>query len=106
MACRRASFASARLFRSSASMRLFAAVVPAASSTLHSGQRLAKPGLSGLSSNSSEHTAHILIGSGIALTFYDFRTAAESRSIAWDDGQRAARLEANLQLRTHTEDDA
>ncbi len=36
-----------------------------ASGALHSGQRLAKPGLSGLSSNSSSQTAQILIGNGM-----------------------------------------
>src|SRR6202047_4480365 len=32
----------------------------------HAGQRLAKPGLSGFSSNSTEQTAHTLIGNAIS----------------------------------------
>jgi hypothetical protein len=36
------------------------------SGSLHSGQRLAKPGLFGLSSNSSEHTMQVLIGKVIS----------------------------------------
>jgi len=42
-----------------------------ASGSLHSGQRLAKPGLPGFSSNSSEQTTHTLIGKAIATPFYD-----------------------------------
>src|SRR5271156_2727481 len=64
MACLLAAFASLSFFRSSASMwRLVTGSVD--SSALHSGQRLAKPGLSGFSSNSSEQMAQILIGKGI-----------------------------------------
>src|ERR1700691_5780520 len=37
----------------------------AASGALHSGQRLAKPGLFGRSSNSSPQTAQVLIGNAI-----------------------------------------
>src|ERR1700728_250542 len=43
-----------------------------ASGALHSGQRLAKPGLSGFNSNSSEHTTQTLIGKAITHLFYDF----------------------------------
>jgi hypothetical protein len=41
----------------------------AASGSLHAGQRLAKPGLSGLSSNSSEQTTQTLMGSAIGIHF-------------------------------------
>src|ERR1700682_6068938 len=69
MALLRASLASLVVLRSSASMvRL--AEGEAAFSTLQAGQRLAKPGLSGLSSNSSEQTAQIRRGKAIPLTFY------------------------------------
>lgn len=61
---RRASLASARLRRSSASMVVLVSA-PVASGSLHSGQRFAKPGLSGLSSNSSEQTAQVLMGKGM-----------------------------------------
>jgi len=44
-------------------------VVSSSSATLQVGQRLAKPGFPGLSSNSSPQTAQILIGNGIAI-FY------------------------------------
>jgi hypothetical protein len=64
MACLLAAFASLSFLRSSASMRrLVTGSVD--SSALHSGQRLAKPGLSGFSSNSSEQMAQTLIGKGI-----------------------------------------
>ncbi len=64
MARLRASFASFRLLRSSASMPGFA-LESALSGSLHAGQRLAKPGLSGFSSNSSEQTAQTRIGNAI-----------------------------------------
>lgn len=66
MARLRASFASARLLRSSASI-LRLVVESADSGALQAGQRLAKPGLSGLSSNSSEQTLQIRIGNAIQL---------------------------------------
>jgi hypothetical protein len=47
--------------RSTASMRPFFAG-SVLSGSLHAGQRLAKPGLSGFSSNSFEQTAQILMG--------------------------------------------
>src|SRR3984885_12394695 len=53
-----------------------------ASGSLHSGQRLAKPGLSGFSSNSSEQTTQTLIGKGMSVLFYDFppeRSSARAR---------------------------
>jgi hypothetical protein len=69
MAWRRASLASFAVLRSSAVMwRLVAASVDSGvvdSSVLHWGQRLAKPGLSGFSSNSSWQTAQTLMGKGI-----------------------------------------
>jgi hypothetical protein len=64
MACLLAAFASVSFLRSSASIeRLVTGSID--SSVLHSGQRLAKPGLSGFSSNSSEQMAQTLIGKGI-----------------------------------------
>src|SRR3954451_20740665 len=66
MAWRRASLASLAFLRSTASIRPLVAG-SAVSVSLHAGQRLAKPGLSGLSSNSSEQTAQTLIGNGILL---------------------------------------
>ena len=66
MACLRASFASIIDLRSTASIRdLVTGSV--SSATLHSGQRLAKPGLSGFSSNSSEQTTQTLMGNGTPL---------------------------------------
>lgn len=41
----------------------------AESSSLHSGQRLAKPGLPGFSSNSSPQTAQTLIGYAILVDY-------------------------------------
>jgi len=64
MACLLAAFASLSFLRSSASMWRFV-TGSVDSSVLHSGQRLAKPGLSGFSSNSSEQMAQTLIGKGI-----------------------------------------
>jgi hypothetical protein len=40
----------------------------AGSSSLHAGQRLAKPGFPGLSSNSSEQITHTFIGNAIDLS--------------------------------------
>ena len=65
MALRRASLASLSALRSSASMRCLGLELSVASAAVHSGQRLAKPGLSGLSSNSSEQTAQVLMGNGM-----------------------------------------
>ena len=64
MARRRSAFASLSALRSTASSWGLA-VVSSASGALHPGQRLAKPGLSGLSSNSSEQTTQVLIGKAI-----------------------------------------
>ena len=66
MASRRAWLASEADLRSVASMRVLVSV-SADSGALQSGQRLLKPGLSGLSSNSSEQMAQVLMGNGIAL---------------------------------------
>jgi hypothetical protein len=70
MAWRRASLASRADLRSSASiLRLVAGSVEAGvvdSSLLHWGQRFAKPGLSGFSSNSSLQMAQTLMGKGIS----------------------------------------
>ena len=65
MAWRRASFASRVVLRSTVSIGVFP-VGPISSGSLHWGQRLAKPGLSGLSSNSSEQMTQTLIGKAIA----------------------------------------
>lgn len=70
MAFLRASFASAMFLRSSASIRRFS-TGSMASGVLHSGQRLAKPGLSGFSSNSSLQMIQTLIGNAIRCLFYD-----------------------------------
>jgi len=70
MACLRASFASLRVLRSSASGRRLA-MGRVDSGLLHSGQRSAKPGLSGFSSNSSVQTVQILIGKAIYAPSYD-----------------------------------
>src|ERR1017187_5959232 len=66
MACLRASFASAALLRSSRSIPSFD-LGPVSSGSLQAGQRLAKPGLPGFSSNSSEHTAQTRTGNTITL---------------------------------------
>jgi hypothetical protein len=70
IAARLAAFASRELFNSSASIRPLLTGSSAAG-TLQFGQRFAKPGLSGFNSNSSSHTAQILIGKGISPAFYD-----------------------------------
>src|SRR5882672_8812693 len=64
MASLRAAFTSLALLRSSASTERLS-LEEADSSTLQSGQRLAKPGLSGFSSNSSPQTAQALMGNAI-----------------------------------------
>jgi hypothetical protein len=73
MACLRASFASFAVLRSSASMRRLVAGSDdggeSDSGLLHWGQRFAKPGLSGFSSNSSEQTAQTLIGNAMMSLF-------------------------------------
>gem|GEM_PF-2105934 len=62
MALRRAAFPSRSvLCRSPPEMG------PSESGSLHAGQRLAKPGLPGLSSNSSPQTVQTLMGNGIAV---------------------------------------
>ena len=66
MACLRASLASVWILRSSAVVVCFF-VEAAASGSLHEGQRLAKPGLSGFSSNSSEQRAQIRRGKAIPI---------------------------------------
>ena len=67
MAWRRASFASLAVLRSSAVMWVFPGAVNSEEfdSSVHWGQRLAKPGLSGFSSNSSLQMAQTLMGKGI-----------------------------------------
>ncbi len=64
MAALLSALASVADFLSSAVMRVLA-TGRVDSGLLQSGQRLAKPGLSGLSSNSSEQTAQILMGKGM-----------------------------------------
>ena len=67
MAWRRASFASLAVVRSSADMLCLALESAAsAASSVHWGQRLAKPGLSGFSSNSSLQMTQTLMGKGIS----------------------------------------
>ena len=66
MARLRASLASFVVLRSSASMLCLSAG-PADSGSLQAGQRLAKPGLSGLSSNSSEQMAQTRMGNAMPL---------------------------------------
>ena len=68
MAWRRASLASFADLRSSAVMRPLAAEVVdsgAVCSSLHWGQRLAKPGLSGFNSNSSLQRTQVRMGKAI-----------------------------------------
>jgi hypothetical protein len=77
MAWRRASFASFADLRSSADMRpLVVGLVDSAAidSSVHWGQRLAKPGLSGFSSNSSLQMAQILMGKGISHSMNYFKS--------------------------------
>lgn len=67
MAWRRASFASFADLRSSAVMLcLVLGAEASADSSVHCGQRLAKPGLSGFNSNSSLQTTQTLMGKGIS----------------------------------------
>jgi hypothetical protein len=65
MAPRRASLSSLFALRESASPARFPPLLD--SGSLHAGQRLAKPGLSGFSSNSSEQTTQVLMGKDIPL---------------------------------------
>ena len=65
MARLRASFVSTCILRSAAVVLCFFA--GAASGSLHAGQRLAKPGLSGFNSNSWEQTAQIRRGKAIRI---------------------------------------
>jgi hypothetical protein len=74
MAFLRSSLASAAALRSSALMRDFS-TGPVASGSLQSGQRFAKPGLSGFSSNSSPQTAQTRMGNAMATTILQFATA-------------------------------
>src|SRR5579864_6271379 len=67
IASRRAALASRDVLRSSASMRRWL-VEPVVSGMLHAGQRSAKPGLLGFSSNSSSQTLQILIGKAIRVS--------------------------------------
>jgi hypothetical protein len=67
MACFRAALPSLSVLGTSAGAR--PEVESACSGSLQAGQRLAKPGLSGLSSNSSEQMAQILIGNGMRIYF-------------------------------------
>lgn len=67
MASRRASFTSLSFLRENASPGRLAGAW-SASAALHSGQRLAKPGLSGFNSNSSEQTMQTLIGKAITVS--------------------------------------
>src|ERR1039457_6655690 len=64
MVRRRASFSSRSSARDSAARRSWA-TDSADSGSLHAGQRLAKPGLPGRSSNSSEQTTQVLMGKAI-----------------------------------------
>jgi len=64
MVRRLASFISLSALRATASKWSFSAG-SVDSGSLHEGQRLAKPGLSGLSSNSSEQMTQVLIGKAI-----------------------------------------
>src|SRR5580698_6010869 len=77
MALRRAAF------NSFCEPRPFAPTGPfvagsASSGWLHSGQRLAKPGLPGLSSNSSPQATQTLIGNGMTELFYRFLTSGKT----------------------------
>src|ERR1035441_1488976 len=65
----------------------------AASGSLHSGQRLAKPGLSGLSSNSSPQTTQVLIGNGIVLLrFYQRQQGSWHQCGTFSDGSKTFEL--------------
>jgi hypothetical protein len=61
MTLRLSAFTSFNALRSSA-LKDCLSVPTSASGELHSGQRLANPGLPGRSSNSSPQTTHVLIG--------------------------------------------
>lgn len=67
MAARRAALASALL---SKVLIFLSEACSVASGAEHSGQRLAKPGLSGLSSNSSEQTAQVRRGKAMVGLVY------------------------------------
>ncbi len=67
MAARRAALASAEL---SKVLIFLSEASSAASGAEHSGQRLAKPGLSGLSSNSSEQMAQVRMGKAMVRLVY------------------------------------
>jgi hypothetical protein len=65
MAFRRSAFASPMRSKGS----VLGSEPSVTSGSLQAGQRLAKPGLSGFSSNSSEQITQILIGNGIPLKY-------------------------------------
>lgn len=65
MALRRCSLASASALRSSAESPGRPVEASSSSGSLQEGQRLAKPGLSGFSSNSSPQIAQVRMGKGI-----------------------------------------
>src|SRR3954464_14507196 len=78
MASRRAAFAPLSDFNGSAGFD----AAPAESSSLHSGQRLAKPGFPGFSSNSSPQTTQTLIGYAmVVIRVKDFIAEATAKSL-------------------------
>src|ERR1700760_4013060 len=83
MASRRASFIS--LFALS-----WSGLVPSSSGSLHAGQRLAKPGLSGLSSNSSEQTTQTLMGNAMLFLGYSEREKRCAEKAACRKSRRSA----------------
>src|SRR5712671_2446498 len=102
MARLRASFASARLLRSSASIRFSADSV--CSGALQSGQRLANPGLSGFSSNSSEQMTQILIGNDIPGTI--IQLTCSPRLWRYSDFQDAGRAHPSRRIADDSTDES
>jgi len=103
MASRRAAFIS--LLTASLSR-----AVAADSGSLQSGQRLAKPGLSGFNSNSSPQTTQVLIGKAIQQILYrqfflhpatvglDFGLAGKIENQFFEDESLAGRIRTQSQI--------
>lgn len=87
MARRRSALISLSPLRSPAAMA--PGVADSSSGSLHAGQRLAKPGLSGLSSNSWEQMAQTRIGNGITISMVKERTV-HSEQWAMDSGKQTS----------------
>ena len=102
MACLRASFASIKVFRSSASTLRFV-VSSAGFGSLQAGHRLAKPGLSGLSSNSSEQTTQTRTGNAMPISRIN-EVCCQQKTLTNFESARKAVLERSFLLASEDRD--